>query len=234
MPLLLAALHPASSRSSTSNGLPFSSAMASRSGNGWLLFSLSMDGAPSLPPCDMAEMGSEPFCRPGKPKAAWYDDADPVACTSPKLPDLECALASLEPAESPVPICSGGRPLGFCRPSSGVVLDPMGVARRSWGGIGGRPSVGTPSVEPVTTGLAFGDAGMERPRRGVRLPLWARPPGIGGRRRGAGDDMAGCGLDEDAMAADVKCYLGPSRLGATRCNAAWARSGQGQNTWGEL
>ena len=33
----------------------------------------------------------------------------------------------------------------------------------------------------------------------MRLPLWARPPGMGGRRRGAGDDMVGCGLDEDAL-----------------------------------
>lgn len=122
-----------------------------------------------------------------------------MAWTSPKLPDLECALASLEPpADSPVPICSGGNPRGFCRPSCGVVLEPMGVARRSCGGIG-RPSVGTASLAPFTTGLALGDAGMERPRRGVRLPLWARPPGMGGRRRGAGDDMAGCGLGDDAL-----------------------------------
>lgn len=116
-------------------------------------------------------MGSVAFCRPGKPNAAWYDDADPFACTSPKLPDLECALASLEPpAERPVPICSGGSPRGFWRPSCGVVLEPMGVARRRAGGRG-RPRVGTLSLEPLTTGLAFGDAGMDRPRRGGRLPL---------------------------------------------------------------
>jgi hypothetical protein len=55
---------------------------------------------------------------------------------------------------------------------------PMGVANCSTGG-------------GFVTGLACGDGGMERPRRGVRTPLWARPPGMGGRRRGAGDDMAG-------------------------------------------
>lgn len=35
------------------------------------------------------------------------------------------------------------------------------------------------------TGLACGDGGMERPRRGVRAPL-CRPPGTGARRRGTG------------------------------------------------
>jgi hypothetical protein len=38
---------------------------------------------------------------------------------------------------------------------------------------------------------------MERPRRGVRLPLCERPPGMGGRRRGAGDDMFGGGVEEE-------------------------------------
>lgn len=72
------------------------------------------------------------------------------------------------------------------------------MARRSAGGMG-RPRVGTLSVAPFTTGLALGDVGMERPRRGGRLPLWARPPGMGGRRRGAGVDMAGGGLDNGVM-----------------------------------
>jgi hypothetical protein len=189
MPFPLAALQPASSRSSTSSGRPFSLASASRSGSGWLLFSLSIAGAPSLPPCDMAEMGSVAVCSPGKPRVAWYDAADPFAWTSPKLPDLECALWSLDPpADDPVPIRSGGSPRGFWRPSCGVVLEPMGVARRRAGGIG-RARLGCTSLEPFTTGLAFGDAGMDRPRRGVRPPLWARPPGTGGRRRGTVADM---------------------------------------------
>jgi hypothetical protein len=32
---------------------------------------------------------------------------------------------------------------------------------------------------------------MARPRRGVRVPLLCRPPGIGGRSKGAGDDILG-------------------------------------------
>lgn len=35
-----------------------------------------------------------------------------------------------------------------------------------------------------------GDGGMAKPRRGTRVPLLLRlPPGIGGRRRGAGEDI---------------------------------------------
>ena len=84
-----------------------------------MLFSLSIAGAPSLPPWDIADIGSEPcdLCIIGKPRAAEYDEAadvDPFPCpASPKLPDLECPLASLEPpADRPAPICNGGRPLG--------------------------------------------------------------------------------------------------------------------------
>jgi hypothetical protein len=32
---------------------------------------------------------------------------------------------------------------------------------------------------------------MARPSRGVRVPLLCRPPGIGGRSKGAGDDILG-------------------------------------------
>jgi len=69
----------------------------------------------------------------------------------------------------------------------------MGVARVSAGGIGGRPSVGKPPLAPpFATGLAFGEAGIDRPSRGG--PLWppGRPPGMGGRRRGTGADMLAC------------------------------------------
>lgn len=46
-----------------------------------------------------------------------------------------------------------------------------------------------------STGLADGEGGMARPRRGVRAPPLEREPGIGGRRRGAGEDILGgcCG-----------------------------------------
>ena len=37
-------------------------------------------------------------------------------------------------------------------------------------------------------GFWLGDGGIASPRRGVRVPL-RFAPGIGGRRRGAGDDM---------------------------------------------
>jgi hypothetical protein len=142
-------------------------------------------------------MGSFLVCSPGKPSGAWYEAADPFGSISPTLPDLESALASLDPpADDPVPIRSGGKPRGCWRPSCGVVFEPMGVARRSAGGIG-RARLGCTSLdsfEPFTTGLAFGDAGIERPRRGGRPPPPARPPGTGGRRRGTVDDMVGCGL----------------------------------------
>jgi hypothetical protein len=83
----------------------------------------------------------------------------------------------------------------------------MGVARRSAGGIG-RARLGWTSFEPFTTGLAFGDGGIERPRRGVRLPPWARPPGAGGRRRGTAEDMLGCGLEVGPLAVgSIYCGL---------------------------
>jgi hypothetical protein len=94
----------------------------------------------------------------------WREDTEPLVW-SPRLPDLESALPLLVPADKS-PICNGGRTR---RPSCGVVLEPKGVARRRAGGIG-RALTGWPSLEPFTTGLAFGDGGMERPRRGVRAP----------------------------------------------------------------
>lgn len=101
-------------------------------------------------------------------------------------------------------ICSGGNPCGVrlepigvasCNrgrpPSCGVVFEPKGVASCRRGGIG-RPALGCPSLVPFTTGRAFGDGGMERPRAGLRGP---RPPGTGARRSGTGDAMFGCGLE---------------------------------------
>jgi len=140
-------------------------------------------------------MGSVAFWTPMNPSAAWYDEAEPFACTSPKLPDLECALASLEPdADSPgPPMISGGGARAF-RPSCGPLLVPMGVTRlscgvwRGWGAF----RVGIPLPAPLVTGRAFGDGGMDRPSWGGPL-LPGRAPGMGGRSRGAGDDMLGCG-----------------------------------------
>lgn len=39
------------------------------------------------------------------------------------------------------------------------------------------------------TGFMLGEGGIPSVRRGVRAPLPLRPPGTGGLRRGAGDDM---------------------------------------------
>jgi hypothetical protein len=99
------------------------------------------------------------------------------------------------------------------------VLEPMGVASRSAGGIG-RARLGWTSFEPFTTGLALGDGGMERPRRGGRLPLWARPPGTGGRRRGTAEDMLACGLEVGPLAVgSIYCGFSqePSSL-SRRCS----------------
>lgn len=43
-------------------------------------------------------------------------------------------------------------------------------------------------------GLAFGEGGMARPNLGVLAPLFCRLPGIGGRSKGAGDDILGAGF----------------------------------------
>jgi hypothetical protein len=83
---------------------------------------------------------------------------------------------------------------GNRRPSCGVLLEPIGVARRSAGGIG-REEFGCTSLVPFVTGLALGEAGIERPRRGG--PLWARPPGTGGLKSGTVDDMLDCVFDDD-------------------------------------
>ena len=117
-----------------------------------------------------------------------------------KLSDRECPLLSLAPpAEPPTCGCGGGRPLANDDSSLGVALLPIGVARRSCGGAGreeGREggcergaSSGTELVG--ATGFWLGEGGMARPRRGVRGPEPVRgTPGIGGRRRGTGEDMA--------------------------------------------
>jgi hypothetical protein len=92
---------------------------------------------------------------------------------------------------------SGGSTREFCRVSCGVVLEPMGVARRRAGGMG-RDRLGCTSLELFMTGFAFGDGGMERPRRGTRPPVGARRPGTGGWRRGT-VDMLRRGLEADLL-----------------------------------
>lgn len=168
----------------------------------------------------MAEMGSVHFCRPGKPKAAWYDEAELFTGASPKLPDLECALASLElDVDSPAPVCNGGRPRGPCLPSWGALFEPMGVTTLSFGGWG-RDWRGFPFASFVT-GRWFGEGGMERPRAGGPL-LPGRAPGMGGRRRGAGADMSGSGCGEGPLLDDciyVVCL--PQKKHACRSGGGW-------------
>ena len=77
----------------------------------------------------------------------------------------------------------------------------MGVASRSCGSAGrpcGRPAVtagcGRGAIDKSSgtglfNGLPLAVGGIASPRRGVRLPLPLRFPGIGGRRSGAGADM---------------------------------------------
>jgi hypothetical protein len=48
-----------------------------------------------------------------------------------------------------------------------------------------------PGGGPPWMGLTFGEGGMARPSLGVRGAPFCRPPGMGGRRRGAGEDILG-------------------------------------------
>lgn len=191
---LLAALHPASSRSSTSSDLPFSKVSFSRSGSTPpKLFPLSIAAPPSLaPPAEDAEPADDD----GSPEPCGLSmmaksaaDIGPIPMPSPKLSERELPLVSLEPLRGkPAGTWIGGRRGGCARPSCGVLSLPEGVATRSLGGTG-RWSGGTSDV-PFATGLALGEGGMASPRRGILPALLLREPGIGGRRRGAGDDMA--------------------------------------------
>jgi len=45
------------------------------------------------------------------------------------------------------------------------------------------------------TGFAFGEGGMASPNLGVLAPPFDRLPGIGGRSKGAGEDMLGSWLE---------------------------------------
>lgn len=76
----------------------------------------------------------------------------------------------------------------------------MGVAKLSFGGCwrGGIDSGGRADVleaiggaAALLTGRALGEGGIERPSLGTLLPdCWRLAPGIGGRRRGAGEAMS--------------------------------------------
>lgn len=68
----------------------------------------------------------------------------------------------------------------------------MGVANDNFGGACRGISRGGTACE-FMTGLWLGDAGIARPSFGIRVPLLFRPPGIGGRSKGAGDAIVlGC------------------------------------------
>lgn len=112
------------------------------------------------------------------------DEVKPFAC-SPRLPDLESRLVSALDALD-VAICSGGSLFDWF---IGAGPDcPPGVASLKDGGIGFE-SAGTswPSDVPFTTGRALGLGGIASPRAGLRGP--PRPPGTGGRNKGAGLDI---------------------------------------------
>lgn len=115
---------------------------------------------------------------------------------SPKLPDRERSLVSDEPDVALPEICKGGRRVcGGRPPSAGVAVVPIGVLSFNAGG-NGRESREGMSVAPLVTGRTFGEGGMERPSLGVLDAEFDLEPGIGGRRRGAGEDMAGGGVEE--------------------------------------
>lgn len=91
-----------------------------------------------------------------------------------------------------------------------MAIVPIGVLSFRAGGSGLESRAGI-SVAPLVTGRTLGEGGMERPRRGVREAELEREPGIGGRRRGAGEDMGGGGVElregmeraEDSLEATV-------------------------------
>lgn len=115
---------------------------------------------------------------------------------SPKLPDRDRSLVSDEPDVALPEICKGGRRGCEGRPpSAGVAVVPIGVLSFNEGG-SGRESRGGTSVVPLVTGRTLGEGGMERPSLGVLDAEFVLEPGIGGRRRGAGEDMAGGGVEE--------------------------------------
>lgn len=115
----------------------------------------------------------------------------------PKLFVLLCAESSLFKLETPAKF-NGGPALFFCVFSCGVWLDPIGVAKLSFGGCfegickGGRAEfsdIGGAAAE--LTGRAFGEAGIANPNRGTLLPEpGLPPPGMGGLSNGAGDAMS--------------------------------------------
>ena len=122
----------------------------------------------------------------------------PKRSRSPKEPERERSLVSDDPDVADPEICSGGsRGCGGRPPSAGVAIVPMGVLSFSAGG-SGRASCAAMSVVPLITGRTLGDGGIERPRRGGREAEFEREPGMGGRRRGAGEDMAGGGGVEES------------------------------------
>ena len=129
-------------------------------------------------------------------------ESDPAAFVpvlAPKLFVRLCAESSLLFAALDAPrlpgMTNGGPRRRGCTFSCGVWLEPMGVAKLSLGAcgrpmpMGGRSDMG--GAAELLTGLWCGDAGIDSPSRGTLGPdccRWA--PGMGGRRRGAGDAMS--------------------------------------------
>jgi hypothetical protein len=132
---------------------------------------------------------------------------------SPKLPERERSLVSLEPLVAELAIWRGGRRgCGGRPPSAGTAVVPRGVLSFRTGGCG-RVSNGAISVVPFVTGRTCGDGGIERPRRGVRLAELLREPGIGGRRRGAGADMVE-GREEERLGPVFDARMGGFGVGS--------------------
>lgn len=81
------------------------------------------------------------------------------------------------------------------RPCEGSPLVPIGVCIDSLGNVGleeglrSGTSLGSEGAALSLTGRAEGEGGIPKVSLGVRVPLLLRPPGIGGRRSGTGDDM---------------------------------------------
>lgn len=136
----------------------------------------------------MAEMGS-PFEVP-RSKFVYSCSVCPFAGCSPELPDRVCTLVSFEPVVFSFrpPVRGLDDPRWLC---VGVRLVPLGVSSLRAGM--GRRGTATPAFASVgSMGRALGDGGIARPgSRGPRAALGPLLPGMGGRNRGAADDMAG-------------------------------------------
>ncbi len=142
----------------------------------------------------IAEDGSGVLpCLPciAKERAEYVDEeAEPGTLAAWKLSPLGLLASSFPVTAFIFSGCTCG--LRLDPPSCMNPWLPMGVARDNFGGpLAAKLNLGISfkgSASPAT-GRAFGEGGIPSVRRGVRLPLWLRPPGTGGRRSGTGDDI---------------------------------------------